>query len=128
MKVRDEAMRPLVLFLLAAATAFCVATCGAESTAPDDPPWLADLIRGLESEPVRNPPASVTEYRYKGELVYYVPPACCDVFSDLYDREGRLMCHPDGGFTGRGDGRCPDFLAERSNGRTVWHDTREAGK
>jgi hypothetical protein len=115
---------PSVGLGLTVAAAFCVASCGAETTAPEDMPWLKDLIRGLEAEPVRNPPASVTEYRYEGALVYYVPPACCDIFSDLYDHEGRLMCHPDGGFTGRGDGQCPDFLKERLSGRVIWQDTR----
>ena len=36
-----------------------------------------------------------------------------------------VICHPDGGITGRGDGRCPDFFVERRNERVVWRDQRK---
>ena len=90
----------------------------------DAPAWLAQLIRQMERDPVANPPASVVRYQYKGRTVYYVPPRCCDVPSDLYDADGRLLCHPEGGITGRGDGRCPDFPAERADERVIWRDRR----
>jgi len=117
-------MRSLVLAVVVTLGSVCFATCGDEATSPDDLPWLADLIQRLESAPVRNPPASITEYRYRGERVYYVPPACCDIFSDLYDRDGHLICHPEGGIRGGGDGRCSDFAATRSGGRLIWRDKR----
>jgi len=41
--------------------------------------------------------------------------ACCDIPSVLYDTAGTVVCAPDGGFIGRGDGRCPDFISQRSN-------------
>ena len=90
----------------------------------DAPAWLAQRIRQLERDPVANPPAAVYRYRYKGQTVYYLPPRCCDVPGDLYDADGRLLCHPEGGITGRGDGRCPDFLAERTDEHLVWRDPR----
>jgi leucyl-tRNA synthetase len=73
------------------------------------------LIGRYQSEPVTNPPRSVVRYDYKGAVVYFVPAQCCDAFATLYDANGRVMCAPEGGITGRGDGRCPDFLAERRN-------------
>ncbi len=88
------------------------------------PAWLTVLIRGFESQPVTNSPLYVARYEYQGQVVYYVPPRCCDIPSDLYDASGRLMCHPDGGFTGTGDGRCPDFLAQRTNEKIIWRDSR----
>jgi len=91
---------------------------------PEIPEWLAVLIQRLENEPVTNPPASVTQYEYKGQNVYYVPPRCCDIFSDLYDANGNLIGHPDGGITGQGDGRVPDFFEERTNERVIWEDKR----
>jgi hypothetical protein len=62
---------------------------------------------------------------YRGEVVYFVPYLpCCDIPSQLYDREGQVICAPDGGFTGAGDGKCPDFFELRSDGQKVWNDAR----
>ena len=72
--------------------------------------WLADLIHKLESEPVANPPLSITQYAYNDQIVYFVPQRCCDIFSDLYDAFGNIIAHPDGGITGGGDGRASDFF------------------
>ena len=94
------------------------------TTAPPLLPWQAALIHRLENEPVANPPTSLVQYGYKGQVVYYVPPRCCDIFGDLYDASGNIIGHPDGGITGQGDGRVPDFLAERENERIVWKDER----
>lgn len=90
------------------------------------PAWLSTFIRQLESEPAANPPAYIAEYEYRGRAVYYLPPRCCDVPSRLYDREGAILCEPDGGLTGRGDGRCPGFFEERGNERVIWRGMRSA--
>jgi len=89
------------------------------------PQWLNELIDQMELEPPANPPALVAEYTYQDQTVYYVPPSCCDVPSTLYDAEGNVLCHPDGGFTGAGDGLCTDFFDERADERIVWQDPRE---
>ena len=47
------------------------------------------------------------------------------MFSDLYDADGNLLGHPDGGITGQGDGKLPDFQEERSDEQVVWADDRE---
>ena len=86
--------------------------------------WLTDLIWKLEHEPVANPPLSITQYSYKGQTVYFVPQRCCDIFSDLYDADGNIIGHPDGGITGMGDGRVPDFFDERKNEQVIWKDQR----
>ena len=88
------------------------------------PQWLSDLIQQLQNEPVANPPASITQYEYKGQTVYFVPQRCCDIFSDLYDADGDIIGHPDGGITGRGDGRVPDFFQERTDEHLIWEDKR----
>lgn len=72
------------------------------------PAWLRDL-----------PHEGAMQYRYQGKTVYYVPPGCCDLPGMLYDDQGRLLCHPDGGFTGLGDRRCPDFADTRTDGRPL---------
>jgi len=88
------------------------------------PPQVARLIETYESAPVTNPPASIWRYSYRGEVVYYVPPTCCDVQSILYTESGEEICHPDGGLTGRGDGKCPDFFETRADEELVWRDAR----
>ena len=88
------------------------------------PEWLTDLRQRLEKEPVANPTASITQYTYKGQTVYFVPQRCCDIFSDLFDESGNLIGHPDGGITGRGDGRVSDFFEERKDGKIIWEDER----
>ncbi len=74
----------------------------------DVPPFVERLIVQMEAAPVSNPPGSVWRFNYKGRVVFYVPPSCCDVPSELYDSDGNLVCGPDGGLTGDGDGKCPD--------------------
>ena len=109
------------IFLLVLA----VACAGTTPVTPDPVPnWVTSLAQQLAAEPVRNPPALIARYEYQGRVVYYVPPRCCDVWSDLYEADGRLSCHPDGGLTGGGDGRCPDFLAQRKNELIIWRDSR----
>ncbi|MBX3698017.1 MAG: hypothetical protein KF811_09405 [Dokdonella sp.] len=86
--------------------------------------WIDGLIAGFEAKPVANPPHRIVQYRYQGKTVYYVPPSCCDRPSTLYDESGEVVCSPDGGFTGRGDGRCADFAAKRSDEVLIWADPR----
>jgi hypothetical protein len=38
----------------------------------------------------------------------------------LIDARGVLVCYPSGGFTGRGDGKCPAALAALADRREVW--------
>ena len=104
------------------------AGCGGTPAAPDSavasPAWLTTVIRQLETQPVANPPAFIARYQYKGDTVYFVPQRCCDVMSVVYRSDGAVICRADGGFAGTGDGRCPDFLAERRDERIVWRDPR----
>jgi hypothetical protein len=87
-------------------------------------PWVDALIARFEAEPVANPPHRILSYRYREQTVYYVPPSCCDQPSTLYDQIGEVLCSPDGGMTGRGDGRCEDFSRLRSDEALVWADSR----
>ena len=114
--------RPIALVLLILAG--CSGNPAAPDRSPASPSWVTALIRQLETEPVASPPALVARYDYKGQDVYFVPQRCCDVMSDLYSADGKIVCHPDGGLTGKGDGMCADFLVERRNERIVWQDSR----
>jgi hypothetical protein len=96
----------------------------ARSPVPYEPKWVQDLVSTYEKAPVGNPPQSIWQYEYKDQTVYYVPPQCCDQFSTLYAVSGEVICAPDGGFTGQGDGRCSDFSRERKNEKLIWQDPR----
>ena len=95
-----------------------------DKTDPILPGCIKKMIREFQQEEKQNPPRSIYRYTYKGEPVYYVPPICCDFFSDLYDNECKLIAHPDGGFTGKGDGRVVDFLQTRTDEKLIWKDER----
>jgi hypothetical protein len=87
------------------------------------PPFVAELIARYKSVPAGDSPGAVWRYQYKGAVVFYVPPRwCCDIKSWLYDSAGNVVCRPDGGIAGAGDGKCPDFFRERSEGELLWSD------
>lgn len=118
---RFEVIKPIGLVLIVLG----LAACGAQPAHHAQvPAAVTALIEDLKSQPVANPPAYVASYEYSGQVVYYVPPRCCDIFGNLYDAQGQLICHPDGGIAGHGDGRCPDFLGQRKNETILWRDTR----
>ena len=94
---------------------------GAIAARPD---WLEKYIRECQAGQPGNPAYSVWRYVYKGEKVYYFPPQCCDQYSRLYDEAGKLLCAPDGGMTGSGDGGCADFFKMRTGGVQIWRDPR----
>lgn len=83
------------------------------------PTAIANLISQYEADP-RGSPHQVWRYEYAGATVYYMPPRCCDIASELYDESGKLLCKPDGGFTGRGNGKCPDFVSEGEKQELLW--------
>jgi hypothetical protein len=89
------------------------------------PACIRDLIKKFEAEEKQNPARSVFRYTYKEKTVYYVPAICCDFFSDLYDDQCKLIAHPDGGFTGRGDGKADDFIDKKTGGKLIWKDPRK---
>lgn len=85
---------------------------------------IQDKVKAFEASPKENPPRKVYSYLYNGQTVYYVTAVCCDQFSDLYDKECNLIGHPDGGFTGKGDGKFPDFKTVATEERLIWEDKR----
>lgn len=90
------------------------------------PNWVKKLIEKEEAGRVANSPASLSKCKYKGQIVYYLPPRCCDIPSVLYDENGNFICSPDGGMTGGGDEKCVDFFYEyeRRECVVIWKDTR----
>ena len=95
-----------------------------ESDTTARPPWLKQRIAAVLAERKRNPITRILRYQYEGKTVYYISAPCCDQYSQVYDTRGKLICNPDGGITGKGDGKCPDFDKKKSNEKLVWQDPR----
>ena len=88
------------------------------------PSCIDSKINALKSEPVRNPPAEVWKWETNGSTYYYFNSPCCDQYNFLLNEKCETICAPDGGFTGKGDLKCPDF--EENIIRTlIWKDERK---
>ena len=98
--------------------------------APANPPiattptFIQQLISKQEADPIANPPASLSKCTYKNQTVYYLPPRCCDIPGILYNEKGENLCSPDGGITGRGNGKCTDFFQTKEKCEIIWQDSR----
>ncbi|WP_258105449.1 DUF6970 domain-containing protein [Marinoscillum sp. MHG1-6] len=88
------------------------------------PDCINALIEEIKAEPVWNPPAKVYQYQFEGETVYFVPQRCCDIPGTLYNESCQAICAPDGGLTGGGDGKCPNFFDDSTNEKLIWEDNR----
>ncbi len=62
---------------------------------------------------------------YKGKKVYYVVMPCCDFFNEVYDANCKYLGAPDGGFTGKGDGKIPDFFEVAKGEKLIWGKPKE---
>jgi hypothetical protein len=106
----------------AIATTLCASGCAVAESEPA-PAWLKERETQLEALPAGRPPRAIYAAVHDGKPVYYLTPTCCDIPSELYDADGKLLCFPSGGFAG-GDGRCPAFVADEKRMRLVWRDKR----
>ena len=88
------------------------------------PTCIQEKIQKIKSEPVRNPPAMVMRYSYRNQEVFYFTAYCCDFPSELFDLNCNLLCSPDGGISGSGDNKCPDFFTKRIDEQIIWQDDR----
>ncbi|MGZ5195665.1 MAG: DUF6970 domain-containing protein [Ramlibacter sp.] len=103
----------------------CLLFMGGCAVADGDsaPAWIKDVSARLEALPPGHPPRAIYQGTLEGKPVFYVTPTCCDIPSELYDADGKLLCYPSGGFAG-GDGRCPAFVVDEKRMRLVWRDKR----
>ena len=99
-------------------------TSTAETSNSTVPGCIKKMIEEFRKTNVENPPRKIYSFNYQGKTVYYVTPPCCDFYSDLYDSNCNLIGHPDGGITGKGDGKMPDFHSTKSGEKLVWQDKR----
>ncbi len=115
---------PCVLLVLMSAGCQKEEVAKAEEGLKGLPPCIQAKIDEIAAQEVANPPVRVYSYQYGGKKVYYFTSQCCDAYSELYDESCTLICAPEGGITGRGDGLCPDFFSTRTDEELVWADPR----
>jgi hypothetical protein len=92
----------------------------ANATPPALPTCIKNKIDSFKLKEAHEKPQRVLEYIYKGKKVYYVVMPCCDFFNEVYDDKCNFLGAPDGGFTGKGDGKIPDFFEEAKSEKLVW--------
>lgn len=88
------------------------------------PLWLMQKINGFITDPTTERPLSIRQFGYKGAVVYHFTSQCCDQLNYLYDATGTIICAPDGGFSGSGNGQCPDFADTSTAGAVIWEDKK----
>ena len=121
-------MKKLIRMTLSVLSVFVFVTligCKKINVPDGTPNCIKKKIRQIQSDGVANPPSSVWKYDFHGETVYYIPARCCDIGSQLYDKNCNQICSPDGGISGSGDGNCPDFFKDRTNEQLIWQDERK---
>jgi len=116
--------KPYLLSMLLIVFLLMFSFCKKVDVPKDTPDCIKDKIKQIQKEEVRNPSAKVYKCVYDGQTVYYFPPYCCDIPGELYDTDCNLICQPDGGLTGDGDGTCTDFFDERTDVELIWEDDR----
>lgn len=99
--------------------------CSPRLSTGNIPTCITEIVKNFQAEAITNPPRKILKYQYQSKVVYYVPAICCDQFSDLYDENCKLLGHPNGGYTGSGDGKFTDFQNEAIFKETVWEDKRK---
>lgn len=95
-----------------------LSSCTNPSTPETKPVWLDVFLKASEVE--HSTPQEIWKYEWNNKTVYYVLSQCCDQFNLLLDENGKVLCLPDGGFSGKGDGKCPNFGTEKKNGKLIW--------
>ncbi len=102
-------------------------TCNSDSKKQEEELSCLDKLKAqILALPPQMPSAVIWEYTYNGATVYLVPAPCCDQFNPVYSTTCEVICHPDGGITGKGDGQCNDFHAIATGKKLAWKDSRAA--
>lgn len=115
-------MRKTLRLLVLVGSVLGLAQCKKDGGACEEKLQLK--VEELRNKPKQNPAAEIWEYTYQGRRVYTISADCCDQYNTAYDECLNPICAPSGGFTGKGDGRCPDFSSAATNGKLVWRDPR----
>jgi hypothetical protein len=96
----------LILFALS------FSACDKTELAVHVPGCIENKIKEIESNSVTNPPAEIWQWRVGIKTYYYFEADCCDQYNYLYDDNCQIICAPDGGLAGNGDGNCDGLGAD----------------
>ena len=113
------------LALLSALFFMSCATHKIAQAVNDLPSCLTTKIETMSANPREGTPQSITRYIYKGQTVYYMLSPCCDKYNIVFDSDCNILGFPDGGYTGKGDGKMPDFHKDATDGKVVWKKNSE---
>jgi len=109
--------------ILFVAGTFIFLSCNKSDLVNDVPTCIINKIEAIKNSEVSNPPTQVWKWETNGEIYYYITSDCCDQYNYLYNANCEIVCAPDGGFTGNGDGNCPTFSNEVIK-TLIWKDNR----
>jgi len=112
-----------ILFSILAISILSLSSCSKVEVNEEVPNCIEKKIQNILNEPVQNPAAKVWKWEDDQDTYYYFTSDCCDQYNYLYDNKCKLVCAPDGGFTGNGDGNCPSFQGTVVQ-TLVWEDPR----
>ncbi len=98
-------------------------SCGDDEIDIDAPACIEQKIEDIIDGPVANPPTQVWRWEVDNQIFYYITSDCCDQFNYLYNENCDIICAPDGGLSGGGDGNCPEFTTEIDK-FLIWEDSR----
>lgn len=111
-------MKFIYLFLFL----FTITSACAKISVPKGTPYaIKKLIRKEQKHCL----SKVYNYNFEGQKYYYFQNGhggCADSFNDLYNEKGELLCHPDGGISGGGDGKCGDYYIGINNALLIWEN------
>ena len=88
------------------------------------PTCIKNKLDSFKVKEIHERPQKMVEYTYKGKKVYYVVMPCCDFFSEVYDENCNFLGSPNGGFTGKGDGKLPGFMEAITNEKLIWQGNK----
>ncbi|MEY4930135.1 MAG: hypothetical protein RI909_859 [Bacteroidota bacterium] len=105
-------MKPVLLWLIV----FFLLSCDNTDTMEKEsyPGCLQTMIKSANS------PLEIWSYLYNKEIVFLAIADCCDQYDVVYSSNCTVVCSPSGGFSGQGDGKCPDFFNKATKGTLVW--------
>jgi hypothetical protein len=113
-------MKKTVLFFLF----ILMLSCNNSDNKIDAPTCIETKILEIKKSDIQNSPAAVWKWDVDGETYYYITSDCCDQYNYLYYENCEIVCAPDGGFTGNGDGNCPTFSSDIVK-TLIWEDDRK---
>ena len=85
-------------------------------------PWIRQYIDNINNIDAESRPEEIWSYYHLQDTAYFFIMPCCDRFNTVYDYIGEKICAPDGGITGRGDFKCPEFFKTARKLNLVWSE------